>query len=67
MKSSWTVIACLLLGIVFFIWGILMIVNDLYGIGLRGMYMQYDAIGGELVIFFGLIFLIVAYFQPITI
>ena len=65
MKTTtpWTSIACLLLGVIFFIWGILMLVKDLYGVNFRSRYMQYDAIGGELVILFGLVFVLVAYFS----
>lgn len=53
----------LLLGVVFIVWGIIMITNNLYGVGFREEYGSYSVVGGQLFIFVGLIFLIVAYFN----
>jgi hypothetical protein len=61
--KSFNYLVTLLLGVIFLGWGIVMITNNLYAIGIRLQYSSYSAIDGYLLIFVSMIFFIVTYFS----
>ena len=62
-SDFWVYFSGLLLGLVFVIWGLIMIIKNLYGSGISRRFMSYTATGGELFVFIGIIFLIFSYFS----
>lgn len=61
-ENPWSYFPILLLAVVFIILGIIMIANDLYGVGFREEYNSYSAISGHYLVLAGVLFLIITYF-----
>lgn len=53
----------LLLAVIFILSGVFMIVNNVVAVGINSRTLQSSAIGGWLLIFIGLIFLVVTYYS----
>ena len=61
-ENPWSYFPILLLAVVFISLGIIMIANDLYGVGFREEYNSYSAISGHYLVLAGVLFLIITYF-----
>ena len=62
-NRNWDITFSLTLTAIFMSWGIYMMFNGKYGVGVDGFTQQYTATGGELFLLVGLIFLLTTYYS----